>query len=57
MEIILWDFLMLYQISFSGQMKGSAVITNNQGVYELPHNLPNKLRLMILGNYENSGKI
>ena len=48
---------MLYQISFSGQMKGSAVITNNQGVYELPHNLPNKLRLMILGNYENSGKI
>ena len=57
MEIILWDFLMLYQISFSGQMKGSAVITNNQGVYELLHNLPNKLRLMILGNQEKLGKI
>ena len=50
MEIILRGFLMLYQISFSGQMKGSVVITNNQGVYELPHNLPNKLRLTILDN-------
>ena len=50
MDIILWDFLMLYQIFISPQVKRSAIISNKQGVYELPHELPNDLRLKILGN-------
>ena len=49
MEIILWDFLMFYQIFISPQVKRSAIISNKQGVYELPHELPNdrKKRLLI----------
>ena len=38
MEIILWDFLMFYQI-FLWQVKRGAIISNKQGVYELPNNL------------------
>ena len=56
MEIILWDFFMLYQILLSRQVKWSAIISNKQGVYELPHKLPNDSRLKILGNQEKSGK-
>ena len=41
MEIILWDFLMFYQIFLSLQVKRRAIISNKQGVYELPHELPN----------------
>ena len=36
MEIILWDFLMFYQIFLSPQVKRSAIISNKQGIYELP---------------------
>ena len=43
MEIILWDFLMFYQI-FLWQVKRGAIISNKQGVYELPHELPNNLK-------------
>ena len=43
MEIILWDFLMFYQI-FLWQVKRGAIISNKQGVYELPHKLPNNLK-------------
>ena len=32
MEIILWDFLMFYQIFLSPQAKQSAIISNKQGV-------------------------
>ena len=53
MEIILWDFLMCYQIFLPPQVKWSAIISTKQGVYELPHELPNDLRLRILGNKEN----
>ena len=53
MEIILWDFLMFYQVFLSPQVKRSAIISNKEGVYELPHELPNDLRLRILGNKEN----
>ena len=56
MEIILWDFLMSYQVFLSSQVKRSAIISNEQGVYELPHELPNNIRLRILGNKEKSGK-
>ena len=52
MEIILWDFLMFYQIFLSLQVKRSTIIINKQGVYELPNNLT----LRILGNKEKSGK-
>ena len=37
-------------------MKRSAIISNKQGVYKLPHQLPNDLRLRILGNNEKSGE-
>ena len=56
MEIILWDFLMFYQIFLSPKVKRIAIISNKQGVYELLHKLPNDLRLRILGNKEKSGK-
>ena len=48
MEIILWDFLMLYQIFLLPQVKRSAIISHKQGVYEVPQELPNDLRLRIL---------
>ena len=46
MVIILWDFLMFYQIFLSPQVKQSA--SNKQGVYELPQELPNDLKRRIL---------
>ena len=55
-EIILWDFLMFYQIFLPPQVKRSAIVSNKQVVYELPHELPNDLRLRILENKEKSGK-
>ena len=35
---------------FSPQVKRWAIITYKHGIYELPHELPNDLRLNILGN-------
>ena len=40
----------------SPQVKRWAIITYKHGIYELPHELLNDLRLWILGNYEISGK-
>ena len=34
----------------SPQVKGSVIISNKYGIYELPHDLPNDLRLRILEN-------
>ena len=48
--IIFWDFLMFYQIFLSPQEKRIVIISNKRGIYELPHELPNGLRLRILGN-------
>ena len=56
MEIILWDFLKFYQILLSSEVKQSMIISNKQGIYELPHVLLNDLRLRILWNKEKSGK-
>ena len=58
MEVILWDFLMFYQTFLSPQAKRSTIISNKQGVYELPHELLNDLRLRHkeLGNNEKSTK-
>ena len=47
---IFWDFSMFYQIFLSLQVNRSAIITYKHGIYELPHELPNNLRLRILGN-------
>ena len=47
---------MFYQILLSQQGKRSEIITNKNGVYELPHKLSNDLRFRILGNEETSGK-
>ena len=37
-------------IFVSPQVKQCATITYKRGIYELPHELPNGLRLRILGN-------
>ena len=42
--------LMFYQILLSPQVKRWAIITYEHGIYELPHELPNDLKLRILGN-------
>ena len=41
---------MFYQIFLSSQVKQRAIITYKHGIYELTHDLPNDLRLRILGN-------
>ena len=41
---------MFYQIFLSPQMKESVIISNKHGTCELPDELPNDLRLRILGN-------
>ena len=50
MFIIFWDFLMAEQIFLSQEVKRSLIISNKYGIYELPHELPNDLRLRILEN-------
>ena len=45
MDKIFWDSLILYQIFFSSQVKRSVIISNKHGIYELPNELPNDLRL------------
>ena len=39
---------MVEQIFLSPQVKRSVIISNKCGIYELPHELPNDLRLKIL---------
>ena len=41
---------MFDQIFLTQQLKQSVVISNKHGIYELPHDLPNHLRLTILEN-------
>ena len=43
---------MFYQIFFSPQVKRIVIISNKHGIYKLPHELPNDLRVRILGNQE-----
>ena len=50
MEVTFWDFLIIYQIFFSPHVKQSTIISNKHGMYQLPHELPNDLRLRVLGN-------
>ena len=41
---------MFYQIFYSPQMKRSEIFSNKHGIYELPNEMPNDLRLRILEN-------
>ena len=42
--------LMFYQIFLLPQVNRWAIMTYKHGIYELPHELPNDLRLRILRN-------
>ena len=44
------DFSIFYQILLSSQMKRWAIITYKHGIYELPHEFPNDLKLRISKN-------
>ena len=44
------DFSMFNQIFFLAQVRRWAIITYKHRIYELPYELPNHLRLRILGN-------
>ena len=46
---------MFYQILFSPQVKRCAVISYKHGMYELPHEMPNDIRLRTVENWEISG--
>ena len=48
--IIFWDILMFDKIFVSPQVKWMVIISNKHGIYELPYELPNDLRLKTLGN-------
>ena len=41
---------MFYQIFLLPKVKRCMIITYKDGIYELPHELPNDLQLRILGN-------
>ena len=48
--VIFRDMLMFDEVFVSPQVKRIVIISNKHGIYELPHELPNDLRLRILGN-------
>ena len=48
---------MFYQIFLSSQVKRCAIITYQHGIYELPHELPNNVRLRKLGNIKKVSKL
>ena len=50
MVIIFLDFLMTDQIFFSPQVNQSMINSNKQGIYALPHEFLNDLRLTTLVN-------
>ena len=50
MFITFSDILIDKKIFFSPQVKRSMIISNKHGIYNLVHELPNDLRLKILGN-------
>ena len=45
---------MFYQIFLSPQVKRWVIITYKHGIYELPHVLPNDLRLKEIRKYQES---
>ena len=57
MLIIFWEFLKFDQIFLQSQVKRTVIINNKQGIYKLPYELPNDLRLSILRNQEISENV
>ena len=47
---------MFYQIFLSPQVKQGAIISHKHGIYELPQDFPNDLRLRKLGNSRKVSK-
>ena len=45
MDVIVLDFLLLYRILFSPEVRQSLTISNKHGICELPHDFLNNLRL------------
>ena len=56
MFIMFWNILIDEKILFWPQVERSVIISDKHGIYKLPHELPNDLKLRILGNKEISGK-
>ena len=50
MDIVFWEFFLLYQILFSPQVPWIVIIINKHGIYELPDKLPKDIKFRILGN-------
>ena len=48
---------MLYQNFFSPQVKGTVIIVNKHGIYELPYELPKDLRLKDLKDLKDLRKL
>ena len=48
--IIFWDYAMFYEIFLSPKVKRCEIITYKHGIYKMPHEFPNDLRLRILGS-------
>ena len=55
--IIFWDFLMLYQIFFSPQVKRNMIISNKHEIYELPHELTNDVKLAAEGGSAHTRRV
>ena len=55
MVIVFWDFI-FYQIFLLPQVMRSVVISNKNGIKELPYKLLSNVRFRILENYEISEK-
>ena len=45
--VTFWNFLLFYQIFLPSQVKRNVFTSNKNGTYELPHELPNDIRLRI----------
>ena len=50
LAIIFWEILMFDKILVLPKVKRTVIISNKHGIYELPHEFPNDLRLNTLGN-------
>ena len=48
--IIFWYFLIFYKIILSLQVKQGVIISNENGIYQLPYEFPNDLKLKMSGN-------
>ena len=50
MDKIFSDFLILYEVFFSPQVRRSVIIIDKGGIYESSYELPNNFRRRNLGN-------